>query len=126
MVCPVQIIVFQKLRSFFILSGPTLSCNYHIIVYLATLCRWQLQLAGVVLWARAVPVLRVYEGARYRPWPPSGHTPRHDAAPPDGPPDVMLIDLRAPPEKSVTLLAACKALSQKAYIGCYGSASNFR
>ena len=37
MVRPVQIIVFQKLRSFFTFSGPTLSYNYRIIVHLATL-----------------------------------------------------------------------------------------
>ena len=37
MVCPIQIIVFQKLRSFFTFSGPKLSYNYRIIVHLATL-----------------------------------------------------------------------------------------
>ena len=55
MVCPVQIIVFKKLRSFLAFSGPKLSYNYRIIVHLATLvvqylrevctpvllCRWE-------------------------------------------------------------------------------------
>jgi len=37
MVCPAQIIVFQKLRSFFTFSGPKLLYNYRIIVHLAKL-----------------------------------------------------------------------------------------
>ena len=37
MVCPVQIIVLKKLRSFFTFSSRKLSCNYRIIVHLATL-----------------------------------------------------------------------------------------
>ena len=37
MVCRAQIIVLQKLRSFFSFSGPKLSYNYRIIVHLATL-----------------------------------------------------------------------------------------
>ena len=52
-VCPVQIIVFQNLRSFFTFSGPKLSYNYRIIVHLATLinstCKdWRLEVEGRV------------------------------------------------------------------------------
>ena len=37
MACPVHIIVFQNLRSFFAFSGSKLSYNYRIIEHLATL-----------------------------------------------------------------------------------------
>ena len=56
MVCPVKIIVFQNLRSFFTFSGPELSYNnYRIIVHLATLANISFKLQTASYLARVVP-----------------------------------------------------------------------